>query len=107
MYCTKCGVQLREDDRFCSRCGHITGVGQVEAPPRRLMLDKANKKIGGVCAGLARYFDADVTLIRVLWLVVAFSTGLGFLAYLVAWIVTPSDHGIYARLAMTTSPQMG
>ncbi len=48
MYCTKCGVQLREDDCFCSRCGHITGVGQVEAPPRRLMLDKANKKIGGV-----------------------------------------------------------
>lgn len=105
MYCTKCGVQLREDDCFCSRCGQITGVGRVEAPPRRLMLDTANKKIGGVCAGIARYADIDVVVVRVLWLVVAFSTGVGFLAYLVAWIVIPSDRGLEARAAMTAVPQ--
>ena len=105
MYCTKCGVQLRADDCYCSRCGQITGVGRVEAPPRRLMLDKAKKKIGGVCAGLARYSDVDVALMRVLWLVVAFSTGIGFVAYLVAWIVMPSDHGLEARPAMAAVPQ--
>jgi len=105
MYCTSCGVELREDDRFCSRCGHITGVGRVEAPPRRLMLDKANKKIGGVCAGLARYGDLDITLVRVIWLVVAFSTGIGFMAYFVAWIAMPSDHGLYAYPVMATHPQ--
>lgn len=105
MYCTKCGVQLRADDCFCSRCGQITGVGRVQVPPCPLMLDKANKKIGGVCAGFARYADLDVALIRVLWLVVAFSTGLGFLAYLVAWIVIPSDHGMEARPAMAAMPQ--
>ena len=105
MYCTKCGVQLPEDARFCSRCGQITGVGRVEAPPRRLMLDKANKKIGGVCAGFARYSDLDVALVRVVWLIVAFSTGLGFLAYLVAWIVIPSDHGLETPLAMAAVPQ--
>jgi phage shock protein PspC (stress-responsive transcriptional regulator) len=81
-------------------------VGRVEAPPRRLLLDKANKKIAGVCAGLARYFDCDVTLVRVLWLVIAFSTGLGFLAYLVAWIVIPSDHGLDVRPVMAQSPQV-
>jgi phage shock protein C len=69
------------------------------------MLDKANKKIGGVCAGFARYADLDVVLVRVLWLVVAFSTGAGFLAYLVAWIVMPSDHGLEARPAMAAVPQ--
>jgi phage shock protein PspC (stress-responsive transcriptional regulator) len=69
------------------------------------MLDKANKKIGGVCAGLARYFDADVTLIRVLFLIVAFCTGVGFLAYLVAWIVIPSDHGLEMRRIVTVNPQ--
>ena len=104
MYCTKCGVQLRQDDCFCSRCGHITGVGRVEAPPPRLTLDKTNKKIGGVCAGFARYADLDVVLVRVLWLVVAFSTGVGFLAYLVAWIVMPSDHGLEPRPAMAANP---
>jgi phage shock protein C len=105
MYCTKCGVQLRAEDRFCSRCGQITGVGRVEAPPRRLMLDKTNNKIGGVCAGIARYADIDVVVVRVLWLVVAFSTGVGFLAYLVAWIVIPSDRGVEARPAMAAVPQ--
>jgi phage shock protein C len=69
------------------------------------MLDTANKKIGGVCAGIARYADIDVVVVRVLWLVVAFSTGVGFLAYLVAWIVIPRDRGLEARAAMTAVPQ--
>ena len=105
MYCTKCGVELRDDDRFCSRCGHVTGVGRVEAPPPRLMLDKENKKIAGVCAGFARFWDIDVTLVRVLWLIVAFSTGCGFIAYLVAWIVVPSDHGSRAAYPAPIAPQ--
>lgn len=101
MFCTRCGVELREEDRFCSRCGARTAVGHAAAATWPLMLDKRNKKIAGVCAGLARHMDIDVTLIRVLWLVIAFSTGVGFLAYLVAWIVMPSDeYGYYpARVA--------
>lgn len=35
--------------------------------------------------------DADVSLIRIICLIVAFSTGIGFIAYLVAWIVLPAD----------------
>ena len=50
-----------------------------------------NKKIAGVCAGFARYLDTDVVLIRVLWLVLAFGTGVGFIAYVIAWIVMPKD----------------
>lgn len=52
----------------------------------------AQKKIAGVCAGFARYFDCDVTLMRVLWLIVSFGTGVGFIAYLVAWIAMPKDY---------------
>jgi phage shock protein C len=104
MFCTKCGVQLRDDDRFCSRCGQRTAVGNTEAPPRTLMLDKRNKKIAGVCAGLARYLDTDVTLIRVLWLAIAITTGVGFIAYLAAWIVIPSDDAWETRPAFTPSP---
>ncbi len=94
MYCTRCGLQLRDDDRFCSRCGSRTEIGRATVVNRPLMLDKRNKKIAGVCAGFARYMDADVTLIRVLWLVAAFATGVGFIAYLVAWIIIPSDYGV-------------
>ena len=50
-----------------------------------------DKKIAGVCAGFARYFEVDVTLMRVLWLIVAFFTGIGFIAYIIAWILMPRD----------------
>ena len=91
MYCTQCGVELREGDRFCSQCGERTAVGAVAAPVRALALDKRNKKISGVCAGFARYFEVDVTLVRVLWLAIAISTGVGFIAYLVAWLLMPNE----------------
>jgi phage shock protein PspC (stress-responsive transcriptional regulator) len=69
-------------------------VGRVIAATCPLMLDKRNGKIAGVCAGFARYLDVDVTLVRVLWLATAVMTGVGFLAYLVAWMIMPSDHGM-------------
>src|SRR4029077_16151139 len=107
MYCTQCGVELRGDDRFCSQCGARTCVGHVVTGPRSLMLDKRNKKIAGVCAGFARYFEVDVILVRVLWLAIAFATGVGFLAYLAAWIIMPSDRGMEVRAPMSPYPQAG
>jgi phage shock protein C len=49
------------------------------------------RKIAGVCQGFAEYFDIDVTLVRVVWLITAFMTGFGFLAYVIAWIVMPEE----------------
>jgi phage shock protein PspC (stress-responsive transcriptional regulator) len=57
------------------------------------MLDKRNKKIAGVCAGLARYLGADVNLIRIAWLAIVCTWGIGVVAYVAAWIIVPSDHG--------------
>jgi len=94
MYCTKCGIPLRDDDKFCSQCGARTAINRTgPEPPKPLLLDKRNKKVAGVCAGFARYFEVDVTLVRVLVLAIALGTGVGFIGYLVAWIVMPSDHG--------------
>lgn len=105
MFCTKCGVELREQDRFCSTCGARTAVGQAESPRKALLLDKANKKIAGVCAGFARYLDVDVTLVRVVWLAIAITTGIGFLAYVAAWIIMPSDYGYAPGAAFQANPQ--
>ena len=39
MFCTNCGVELREADRFCSQCGKLTGVGGEDDRRRRLTTD--------------------------------------------------------------------
>ena len=86
MFCTECGCELREEDRFCSRCGRKNAAAGAEpslepGPVRRLMLDKRrNKKVAGVCVGLARYMDVDADLIRVIWLVLIFGLGSAFSA---------------------------
>jgi phage shock protein C len=99
MYCTNCGRQLAEEDAFCSKCGKPTGAAAGPAtaaparPPRRFARILSQKKIAGVCAGVAYYFDVDVTMVRVLWLVLAICTVVpGFLAYLVAWIAMPKEY---------------
>ena len=55
------------------------------------MRSRANRKIAGVCAGFAEYFDLDVTVVRVVWLIVALFGGGGILAYIIAWIVMPEE----------------
>ena len=55
----------------------------------RLERDEANKMIGGVCAGLARYLEVDVTLVRLFFLAALVFGGFGFLAYIVLLVVMP------------------
>ncbi|MCC7343209.1 MAG: PspC domain-containing protein [Bryobacterales bacterium] len=52
--------------------------------PKRLARPLWDKKIGGVCAGFARYFEMDVSLIRIIWLVVSLVTGVGLIAWMVS-----------------------
>ena len=56
---------------------------------KRLTRDVNNKKIAGVCAGIANYFDLDPTLVRVIWILLVCVAGTGVLAYLIAWAVMP------------------
>ena len=102
MFCTNCGIELREADRYCLQCGKATGVGAVPAGAhKRLTLPLEGKKLLGVCAGFARYFEMDVTLMRIIWLAGALGTGVGFLAYLIAWLLMPKDEA--PRMGFTAS----
>jgi phage shock protein C len=91
MFCTQCGVELRAEDVYCSQCGHRLKAEAPRPASERLMRDMGNKKIAGVCAGLARYIGTDPVLVRVIFLVLAFATGIGFIAYIVGWIIMPKD----------------
>lgn len=48
-----------------------------------------NRRIAGVAAGIAEYFNIDPTPVRLIWLLAIFVGGTGFLAYVIAWIVIP------------------
>ena len=56
---------------------------------KKLQRSSANKKIFGVCAGFAEYFDVDVIIIRIIFLVLLLCAGGGLLAYLICALVMP------------------
>ena len=72
-------------------------VSTAPAPARmtkRVMRPQFDRKLAGVCAGLASYFDVDVTLVRLIWVVLSIYPGaiiLGVLAYGIAWFVIPTE----------------
>ena len=55
----------------------------------RLYRSQSDKKIAGVCGGIAEYFNIDPTIVRLLWLILVFCFGGGLVAYLLAVIVIP------------------
>ena len=65
---------------------------------RYLYRDTENQKIFGVAKGLADYFELDVTLVRVVWLVLLFCVGTGLLAYLIMAIVVEPKNVVMARV---------
>jgi phage shock protein C len=98
MFCTRCGTQIGDTARYCTSCGAASGATTgatplaAASPARRLRRIQAGKKIAGVCAGFAEYFDTDVTLMRIIWLaLLLLPPNVGIIAYIVAWVVLPKD----------------
>ncbi len=61
-----------------------------EKKPRgRLYRDSNDRFIGGVCSGIATYLNVDPAVVRLLFAIIGFGTGIGFLAYIILWIVLP------------------
>jgi phage shock protein C len=56
---------------------------------KKLYRDEYHKVLGGVCAGLAEYFEMDVTIVRLLFAFTFFIMGVGLIPYIVLWIVLP------------------
>ncbi|MBO8140360.1 MAG: PspC domain-containing protein [Thermosipho sp. (in: Bacteria)] len=56
---------------------------------KNLYRSNDDKILGGVCGGLAEYFEVSSTLVRLLWVLLIFIDGIGLLLYIVAWIIMP------------------
>ena len=59
---------------------------------KKLYLSDTDKKIGGVCGGLAQYFDIDPIIMRILWFVAVFFYGIGIIPYLAFWLIVPREN---------------
>lgn len=70
---------------------------------RRLTRSETDRKIAGVCGGLAEYFDVDATPVRLLWVILSILFGAcigGVIAYLAAWLIIPRP----ASATLTAAP---
>jgi phage shock protein PspC (stress-responsive transcriptional regulator) len=63
---------------------------QYQYTRQRLYRNPFDKVLGGVCSGIANYFDVDPVILRLIFAVLFLTFGIGFLAYIIAWIVIPA-----------------
>jgi phage shock protein PspC (stress-responsive transcriptional regulator) len=74
-----------------SYAGQEQSAGNSQmAGNKRLFRDENDKVLGGVCSGLANYFNIDVVIVRIVFVILLFS-GIGFLTYIIMWIAVPSS----------------
>ena len=71
---------------------------KVDAPLRR---SRSNRMVAGVVAGLARYFDLDISLARVLFVLISICSAAfpGILVYVILWILIPQEEWETSRPA--------
>ncbi len=58
---------------------------------KRLVRIKEGRMLAGVCGGIAKYYDIDPVIIRILWITFTLVFGVGLLVYIVAWILIPEE----------------
>ncbi|HEV2490765.1 MAG TPA: PspC domain-containing protein [Candidatus Acidoferrales bacterium] len=108
MHCSNCQREIANYSNFCYYCGarqeRATSAAAAGTQPRRLQRSLVDCKIGGVCGGIAEYMDTDPTIVRLVWAVVTFFTGIvpGCIAYLVAWLIMPP--GPYPVIVQPSAP---
>jgi phage shock protein PspC (stress-responsive transcriptional regulator) len=58
---------------------------------KRLYRSRSDRKIAGVCGGMAHYFGIDPVIPRIVWVALILGAGIGLLAYVICWIVIPNE----------------
>src|SRR5580700_2274332 len=89
MFCVHCGREIADSSNFCSSCG---AQQRQRTSHKQLTLSATDKKLAGVCGGLAEYLDVDSTVVRLIWVALSVVPG-GFvggaIAYFLAWVIIP------------------
>jgi len=77
---------------------------KIGKPVKRFYRDMESKAIGGVCSGLAAYFDIDVTIVRIITVAALFCGTAGFWLYVIFWIVAPPARTAIQKCEMRGIP---
>jgi phage shock protein C len=75
---------VRETDAFPAEA-------EVVDMEKRLYRSRNDRKLAGICGGIAEYYGWDPTLVRVAWIVLTLLGGSGILIYLILWLVMPES----------------
>jgi phage shock protein PspC (stress-responsive transcriptional regulator) len=103
MTCKHCQREVPDQSNFCNSCGGMQQTS-VSRGYKRLMRSATDRKIAGVCGGIAEYFEIDSTVVRLVWLVLLFipvPIVPSIVAYIVAWLVMPQAP---VPVAVATAP---
>lgn len=87
--------------------GYATGAYNTSTNARpkqaKLLRNPYDKVVGGVCSGMAHYFDIDPVIIRLIWAVLVLVGGVGVVAYIIAWAIIPAAKSPEELLYMSDS----
>ena len=111
MICPNCRKEIAEYSNFCSLCGarqaEVAAARRIG--PKRLMRSSIDSKIGGVCGGLAEYFEADPGIVRIVVTLITIASGFvfGILTYVVAWVILPLAPAPFSTAASHAAAGVG
>lgn len=104
-------VNLKMVEEIIGQVGYPEGYKEVNntnnenmSAPKRLFRDPDDKKIGGVCSGLALFLGIDVVFIRIIFLIALLFVGGGFWAYVIFWSVAPEARTAVEKCEMRGLP---
>ena len=72
---------------------------------KKLYKSATDKKLAGVCGGVAKYFEIDSTIVRILWFVITWFYGIGLIAYIACALILPDDPTVVIVRTQPAEPQ--